>query len=174
MMPVRCPAVVALLAAVGVVACGGPQTPPPSTERPGPGPAWLRSLHASDLTRALSGRGLSCAPPRQERDTTHWACAVATPLTGYSVDFYGKAPGRLEYIRAVVTQSSQPTPARALDLLAYVAGLGYDGADPPSARAWLEDHLESGGQTAVGPATFKASGDLSRLVLEIKAPGSEW
>jgi len=104
----------------------------------------------------------------------HWTCEVATPLMSYSVELYGKAPGRLEYIKAVVTQSSQPTIGRALDLFEYVAGLSYDGAEPANAKTWVESQLESGGQTMIGPAKYKVSGNLSRLVLEIKAPGSEW
>ena len=164
-----------VLLSMVITACGGPApSTPPAEEAATRGAAWLQGLHASDLTEALRERGLACGEPRQERETRHWTCEVATPLTGYRVDFYGKVPGRLEYLKATITQANRPDAARAIGLLDYVAGLPYETADPTAARAWVEQHLESGGQTAFGQAKYKVSGNLSRLVLEIKAPGSEW
>jgi hypothetical protein len=38
----------------------------------------------------------------------------------------------------------------------------------------VEQAIEAPGQTEFGIAKFKVSGDLTRLVLEVKASGSEW
>ncbi len=156
-------------------ACGGAEPPAPGTQAPGPAAAtFLSGLHAADLAKVLRGRGLACPDPTQERDTRHWVCEASTPLIGYRVDFYGKVPGRIEYIRAVVTQSSRPKREEAVAFLDYFAGLKYQGAEPGPARAWIEGTIDTGGGRMFGPASFKLSGDLSRLVLDIKAPGSDW
>jgi len=137
-------------------------------------PDHLKALHASDLTKGLREKNLTCKPPQQDRDTQHWVCESQTPLVQYLAEFYGKAPGRIEYIRVVVTQSGAPKTELILPLLGYVSGLKYEGADPAAARAWVERNLEAGGLTEIGPAKFKISGNLSRLVFEVKAPGSDW
>ena len=134
----------------------------------------MKALHASDLTKGFREKGLTCKAPQQERDTQHWICESSTPLVQYLAEFYGKAPGRIEYIRVVVTQSGAPKTEVIYPLLGYVAGLKYEGADPAAARAWIEKNLEAGGLTEIGPAKVKISGNLSRLVFELKAPGSDW
>jgi hypothetical protein len=90
------------------------------------------------------------------------------------VEFYGKEPGRLEYIRAVVTQSGAPKAALAMAFLKSLANARYTGGDPARATAWVEQQLAAGGQTMIGPASLELSGDPARVVFEIKAPGSEW
>jgi hypothetical protein len=137
-------------------------------------PDHLKPLHASDLTTGLREKSLACKAPQQERDMQHWVCESATPLVQYLAEFYGKAPGRIEYIRVVVTQAGAPKTELILPLVGYVAGLKYDGSDPAAARAWIDKNLDAGGTTAIGPAKFKISGTLSRLVFEVKAAGSEW
>jgi hypothetical protein len=137
-------------------------------------PDHLKALHASDLTKGFRDKGLVCKPPQQERDTQHWICESSTPLVQYLAEFYGKAPGRIAYIRVVVTQSGAPKNEMTYPLLGYVAGLKYEGADPEAARTWVEKNLDAGGMTEIGPAKLKLSGNLSRLVFELKATGSEW
>jgi len=139
-----------------------------------PAPDHLKALHASDLVKGFRDKGLACKAPQQERDTQHWICESQTPLNQNLAEFYGKVPGRIEYIRVVVTQSGAPKTELILPLLGYVAGLKYEGADPAAARAWIEKNLETGGLTEIGPAKFKLSGNLSRLVFVLKAPGSDW
>jgi hypothetical protein len=139
-----------------------------------PAPDHLKALHASDLVKGFRDKGLTCKAPQQERDAQHWICESQTPLNQNLAEFYGKVPGRIEYIRVVVTQSGAPKAELILPLLGYVAGLKYEGADPAAARAWIEKNLETGGLTEIGPAKFKLSGNLSRLVFEVKAPGSDW
>ncbi|MEW5982790.1 MAG: hypothetical protein AB1806_10525 [Acidobacteriota bacterium] len=165
-----------LLFAAVALACGGDRE---AADRPAQPPdevlaTHLAGLHASDLTTAARERGLVCQPPARERDQTHWICEARTPLTSYLFEFYGKVPGRLEYIRLVISQSGPPKLEHTGPWLGYLASLRYEGADAEAARTWIEAHLDGGGQTTIGTAKLKLSGDMSRLVTEIKAPGSEW
>lgn len=156
-------------------ACGKAGSSAETTASQAPAaPDHLTALHASDLTKGFREKGLTCKPPQQDRDTQHWVCESQTPLVQSLAEFYGKAPGRIEYIRVVVTQSGPPKTEMIVPLLGYVAGLKYEGADPAAARAWVEKNLDAGGLTEIGPAKFKISGNLSRLVFELKAPGSDW
>jgi hypothetical protein len=170
--------VVAPIAVVFFIAsCGGgaPSSAPvdrsTTTEA---GATYLQGLHSSELSRVARERGLVCHEPVQVRDMKHWICQASTPLISYMVEFYGKEPGRLEYIRAVVTQSGAPKAALAIAFLKSLASARYNGGDPAKAIAWVEQQLAAGGQTMIGPASLKLSGDPGRVVFEIKAPGSEW
>jgi hypothetical protein len=166
----------ALIVVVSIVAGGcGKDTKPQSSAPPAPGaPDHLVGLHASDLTKGFRERGLACREPVLERETWHWVCESATPLVQYRAEFYGKAPGRVEYIRTVITQSGAAKLELAAPLLAFVANQRYEGADPAATRAWVEKAVASPGQTDIGIANLKVSGDLSRLVFELKARGSDW
>ena len=74
----------------------------------------------------------------------------------------------------LVAQSGAAKIEVAAPLLAFLANLRYEGADPDKARAWVEQAIAAPGQTEFGIAKFKVSGDLTRLVFEVKAAGSEW
>ncbi|MGE5198471.1 MAG: hypothetical protein ACM3H9_02440 [Rhodospirillaceae bacterium] len=162
-------ACLALLAA----ACGGNSAEPAKPATP-EAPDHLVGLHASDLTKGFRERGLTCKDAVLEKDTWHYVCESSTPLVQYRGEFYAKVPGRVEYIRVLVAQSGAPKVELAAPLLAFLANLRYEGADPDRARAWVEQAITAPGQTQFGIAKFKVSGDLSRLVLEVKAAGSEW
>lgn len=161
---------------IAAAACGsGKETPATASGSAATAaPAYLVGLHASDLTKGFRERGLVCKAPVTEKDTQHWVCESSTPLVQYRAEFYGKTPGRVEYIRMVVTQSGTAKLEVAAPLLAFVANQRYQGADPAKARVWVEKAVVSPGQTVFGLAKFKVSGDLSRLVFEIKAAGSDW
>ena len=135
------------------------------------GAAYLQGLHSSELAKAARERGLVCQEPVQIRDMKHWICQASTPLVTYLVEFYGKIPGRIEYIRAVVTQSGAPKAALALAFFKSLAGARYQGAEPGTAAAWVDQHASTGGQTMIGPASFKLSGDAGRVVLGDQSPG---
>jgi hypothetical protein len=162
----------AAVLAVSVAACGGNDEA--STSSALPEPDHLIGVHASDLTKSFRERGLVCKDPVLERDTWHYVCESATPLVQYRAEFYGKAPGRIEYVRVLVSQSGTPKMEIAAPLLAVAANLRYEDAEPIKAREWVEKAVASPGQTSFGMAKFKVSGDLARLVLEVKAAGSEW
>jgi hypothetical protein len=171
-----CRATLIALAMIMALACG--QTPPPAEVSKAPStpePArWLHSLHASDLTKVIALRGLKCEGPKTEREGLHWTCQAETPLISYRAEIWGHTPGRLEYIKALVTQSGPPDEQRTKSFLQTFANLRYDGSDPVKANAWLSETLPAGGQTTIGPAKLKLSGDASRRQFEIKAPGSDW
>jgi hypothetical protein len=164
------------LVAVTIVAWGCSKDTASQSSRPATAtaPDHLVGLHASDLTRGFRERGLACKDPVLEKDTWHWVCESATPLVQYRAEFYAKVPGRVEYIRILVTQSGAAKLEVAAPLLAFLANQRYEGADPAAARAWVERAVSSPGQTNIGIANLKVSGDLSRLVFELKASGSEW
>lgn len=170
--PVRLASIAAL--AFVVSACGGKDSSSASAPAAPALPDHLAGLHSSDLTKGFRERGLACKDGVLERDTWHWVCGSATPLVQYHAEFYAKAPGRVEYIRVVVTQSGTAKLEVAAPLLAFVANQRYEGADPEKARAWIEANVSTPGRTDIGTANFKLSGDLSRLVLELKALGSDW
>lgn len=164
----------AAVLALAMSACGGKDrssAPLPATPA---APDHLVGLHASDLTQGLRERGLACQAPVLERDTRHWVCESSTPLVQYRAEFYAKAPGRIEYIRVVVSQAGAARLEVAAPLLALIANQRYEGADPAKARAWIEANVATPGRIDIGPANLKLSGDLSRLVLELKALGSDW
>jgi hypothetical protein len=167
--------------ALAIGACGGSgpggsATTVPAVDRP-VAPAletrWLRGLWANDIRYALATIGLTCKGPNRENRTNAWLCESGTPLVRYQVRFYGGAPGKIEYLNAVVTQSGPPRDALALRVFEVLAGLHFDGADQAKARGWLRASI-AGGTTVIGPAKFKLAGDGGRRTLDIKASGSDW
>jgi hypothetical protein len=158
--------------AITAAACGG-KAPEPASTAPAL-PETLAGIHASDIAKVMRVRGLVCGEPAQEREFKHWMCEARTPLLGYLVEYYGKAPGRIEYIRMVATQSGAPKLEGVLPVVFEIANLRYSDVDRAAAKTWVEKNLQTGGATTIGAAKLKVSGDLSRLVFEIKATGSEW
>jgi hypothetical protein len=134
---------------------------------------WIPGLFASDVRDLVQRRGLSCQGPRQERKTNVWVCDGRTPLVTYHVELYGSAPGRIEYLTATVEQV-QPNDEHAATFLGAVASIKYQGAEPVKAKEWVEKTMAAGGETMVGPASYKLRGEPRRRTLDIKAPGSEW
>jgi len=155
-------------------ACGGSKDAASSPPAGAAAPDHLVGLHASDITKGFRERGLTCKNAVLEKDTWHYVCESSTPLVQYRGEFYAKVPGRVEYIRVLVAQSGTAKVELAAPLLAFLANLRYQDADPDAARAWVEKAISTPGQTEFGIAKFKVSGDLTRLVLEVKASGSEW
>jgi hypothetical protein len=160
--------------ALAISACGGGKDAGSSAPAAPPAPDHLVGLHASDLTKGFRERGLTCKDAVLEKDTWHYVCESSTPLVQYRGEFYAKVPGRVEYIRVLVAQSGAAKLEVAAPLLAFLANQKYQGADPVKAREWVEKAVTAPGQTVFGLAKFKVSGDLSRLVFEVKAAGSEW
>jgi len=156
------------------VACGGGKGAESTAPATPPAPDHLVGLHASDLTKGFRERGLACKDAVLERETWHYVCESSTPLVQYRGEFYAKVPGRVEYIRVLIAQSGAAKVEVAAPLLAFLANQRYEGADPDKARAWVEKAIAAPGQTEFGIAKFKVSGDLTRLVFEVKAAGSEW
>ena len=109
-----------------------------------------------------------------EKDTWHYVCESSTPLVQYRGEFYAKVPGRVEYIRVLVSQTGAAKIELAAPLLAFLANQRYQDADPDAARAWVEKAISTPGPDRVRHRQFKVSGDLTRLVFEVKAAGSEW
>lgn len=177
-----CLGLVVSAAAVAACACGSPQpreaTPPPAAAAESGSKAvesrWLRGLWATDIRSALATIGLSCKGPMQENRTNVWMCESGTPLVSYQVRFYGSAPGKIEYINAVVSQSGPAKDAVPLRLFGVLANFRFDGADQARTREWLLASLAGGGSMTVGPAKYKLAGDAGRRTLDIKASGSEW
>jgi hypothetical protein len=168
--PLLCATVCLSLA---VAACGG-KGADSTASTTAAAPDHLVGLHASDLTKGFRERGLTCKDAVLEKDFWHYVCESSTPLVQYRGEFYARVPGRVEYIRVLVAQSGGAKVEVAAPLLAFLANQPYDGADPDKARAWVEKAIGAPGRTEIGIAKFKMSGDLTRLVFEVKAAGSEW
>jgi hypothetical protein len=176
---------VCLLAALAAVlvagGCGGPRSggsqeakPADAASAPALETRWLGGLWTDDIRKALGEVGLTCKGPVMENRTNVWTCESGTPLVTYRVRFYGIAPGKIDYVNAVVTQSGAAKDALPLRVFGAMAGLHFIGADPAKAREWVKASIADGGTTAIGPAKYKLSGDANRRVFEIKASGSEW
>ena len=135
---------------------------------------WLRGLWANDIREAVGKIGLTCKGPTQENRTNVWMCESGTPLVSYQLRFYGGAPGKIEYLNAVVIQSGPAKDAVPLRFFGVLAGLHFDGGEPAQAREWLTKTFEAGGNTVIGPAKYKLAGDAKRRVFDIKASNSEW
>jgi hypothetical protein len=170
---------VAVLSALAAGACGGSggsqqagQTSPPSASAVET--RWLRGLWANDIREALGPVGLTCKGPVMENRTNVWTCESGTPLVTYKVRFFGIAPGKIDYVNAVVTQSGPAKDALPLRLFTALAGLRFEGADPAKAREWIQASIAAGGTTPIGPARYKLSGDANRRVLDLKSADSEW
>jgi hypothetical protein len=160
--------------AVMTAACGGGENAASTASTTAAAPDHLVGLHASDLTKGFRERGLTCKDAVLEKDFWHYVCESSTPLVQYRGEFYAKVPGRVEYIRVLVAQSGTAKVEVAAPLLAFLANQRFEGADPDKARAWVEKAISAPGQTEFGIAKFKISGDLTRLIFEVKAAGSEW
>ncbi len=175
---------ISLIAAgmISAAACGGQNAGAPAASAPAAAgsaaPAfetrWLRGLWAKDIWTELSAIGIACKGPSQENRTNVWTCESGTPLVSYRVRFYGSAPGKIEYINAVVSQSGPAKDAPCLRVFGALAGLHFEGADRAQAQKWLEASLAGGGATEIGPAKYKLAGDANRRVFDVKASGSEW
>jgi len=135
---------------------------------------WLRGLWANDIREALGPVGLTCKGPVMENRTNVWTCVSGTPLVSYKVRFFGIAPGKIDYINAVVTQSGPAKDALPLRLFEALAGLRFEEADQAKARTWMRASIATGGATSIGPARYKLSGDANRRVLDLKSADSEW
>jgi len=135
---------------------------------------WLRGLWANDVRKALGTAAMTCTGPVLENKFSVWSCESGTPLVSYKARFYGTAPGKIEYITAIVSQTERPKDELALRVFVALAGLHFEGSDPAKARAWVRENLAKGGNTVFGPAKFKLQGDERRRQLDIKASGSEW
>jgi hypothetical protein len=135
---------------------------------------WLRGLWATDIREALGTIGMTCKGPVLENRTNVWACESGTPLVNYKVRFYGTAPGKIDYINAVVTQSGPAKDALPLRVFVVLAGLRFEGADQAKAREWVKATIAEGGTMTIAAAKFKLSGDAGRRVFDLKASGSEW
>ena len=160
--------------AVLIPACGGGKGAESAAPATPAAPDHLVGLHASDLPQGFRARGLVCKDAVLERDFWHYVCESSTPLVQYRGEFYAKVPGRVEYIRVLIAQSGTAKFEVAAPLLSFLANQPYEGADPDQARAWIEKAVAAPGQTQIGLAKLKVSGDLTRLVFELKAAGSEW
>jgi hypothetical protein len=170
---------VAVLTALAAGACGGSggsqqagQAGQPSA--PAVEMRWLRGLWANDIRAALDTVGLPCKGPVMENRTNVWTCESGTPLVTYKVRYFGIAPGKIDYINAVVTQGGVAKDALPLRVFAALAGLRFEGADQSKARGWMEASIAAGGSTAIGPARYRLSGDANRRVLDLKSAESEW
>jgi hypothetical protein len=169
----------AALSVLAVGACGGSGGSQPGgqasqTSSPAVETRWLRGLWATDVREALAPIGLTCKGPVTENRTSVWTCESGTPLVSYKVRFFGVAPGKIDYINAVVTQSGPAKDALPLRLFTALAGLRFEGADQAKAREWMKATIAAGGSTAIGPAKYKLSGDANRRVLDLKSADSEW
>jgi hypothetical protein len=177
---------VMLVVALAIAACGGNQSQPGSapgeggaTAQPAASPTapagalWIPGLAASDLRAALEKRGLKCQAPVAARATTSWVCEGVTPLITYHVEFYG-APAKIEYVRAVVSQGGRAAVDAPKSFLSAVAALKFEGAQPETAKNWVEANFAAGGDAMFGPVKYRLSGEPRRMVLELKAPGSDW
>lgn len=167
--------------ALAAVACGQSGNAPATSAAPAEKSAapaietrWLRGLWANDIRAELGRIGFTCKGPVQENRTNVWMCESATPLVSYQVRFYGSAPGKIEYINAVVTQSGPAKDVPCLRLFGTLAGLHFEGADQAAAKKWLADTLTAGGMTTIGPAKYQLAGDANRRVFDVKASGSDW
>jgi hypothetical protein len=169
-----------LAAALAGGGCGGPGAGSPPDSKPVDEAApsfetrWLRGLWADDIRKELGTVGLSCTGPVTENRASVWTCESGTPLVNYRVRFYGSAPGKIEYINAVVTQSGPAKDGLPLRVFTALAGLRFESADLPKAKAWVTESIAGGGTLVIGPAKYKLSGDANRRVFDIKASGSEW
>lgn len=159
-----------------LAACGGPakDTAAPAATKPAFETRWLRGISATEVKTAAQKVGLVCEGPTLESGESAWTCASQTPLVGYRVRFFGKAPLKLEYITATITQAGTPNVELVQPLFVALAGLHYEGGDAPQARHWVLGAIESPGETTFGPGKFRVSGDLSKLTLDMKASGSDW
>jgi hypothetical protein len=157
-------------------ACGGSGGSQPGGQASAPAleTKWLRGLWATDIREALAPVGLICKGPVMENRTNVWTCESGTPLVSYKVRFFGIAPGKIDYINAVVTQSGPAKDALPLRVFTALAGLRFEGADQAKAREWMQASIAAGGSMAIGPARYKLSGDANRRILDLKAADSEW
>jgi hypothetical protein len=161
-----------------VVGCGGSggstNTKSLVSKEPAIENRWLRGLWANDIRDAVGKIGMTCKGPNIENKSSVWMCESGTPLVSYKLRFYGSAPGKIEYLNAVVEQSGPAKGELPLRLFGVLAGLHFDGADQAKLRTWLQSTIDAGGLTEFGPTKYKLAGDANRRVFDMKASGSEW
>jgi hypothetical protein len=169
-----------LLGTLLAAACGGSgtgsaaATPPAAKQDAAVETRWMRGLWANDIRGVVMPLGLTCKGPNTENRSSVWMCDSATPLVSYKMKFYGSAPGKIEYINAVVEQSGRAKDDLPLRFFGALAGLHFEGADQAKLRNWIKTMLPVGGTTEFGSVKYKLAGDANRRLFDMKASGSEW
>jgi NAD(P)H-hydrate repair Nnr-like enzyme with NAD(P)H-hydrate dehydratase domain len=101
-----------------------------------------------------------------------WACHASSGEIDYTILVEGQSTTAIRSVRAVVTLPAGSGDVLAGMFLGSVAALSYVGAEPEKARAWVRDHVSTGGRTAIGAINFTASGGPQNRTLDIVAAGS--
>jgi hypothetical protein len=161
------------LCATALAACAAPPPEKPAATSPFE-TRWLRGVSATELRTIAQERGLTCQGPAMEGGISAWTCATETPLVQYKVKFYGKAPLKIEFITATITQSGIAKADYVAPLFVALGGIHFEAGDAPKQRQWVMDAIGKPGDTTFGPAKFKVSGDLGRITLDIRASASDW
>jgi len=155
-----------VLAVLSLAACvtneeDEPSLASPASSRPLSSPT-IPGLTAADVTGNLERRGLDCTGIRIESGgTATWFCSGSAG----QVTVRGTSPTRIRAVNAAAFGSDR----QAADFLGFVATVPYDGAQPQSARAWVESQVASGGSTSFGGARFQLGGPAQARWLDIIA-----
>ncbi|MFL5804918.1 MAG: hypothetical protein ACJ8CR_24630 [Roseiflexaceae bacterium] len=111
----------------------------------------LPALQAADIKVNLQNRDFTCTTAEKGELYYSWTCTRETSLYLFRVDFYGRTLRTIDYVDATALQFiAEPTDELVAPFLGFLATLPYDGADPQTARGWVEQTLP----------TLKGKGDV--------------
>jgi hypothetical protein len=145
---------------------------PTATDSPG-----LPGLTIEDVTGRLeSEKSFTCKLEGSDDRVTLWVCDYQSGIDlWYHVDLYSTQAAPLYYLNAAIFQT-QPSDERAIEILAYLAAMPYDGANPKKARDWVAKTLptlanpEDEQTTTIGDLPLKLSGGPNGRFLEMGTP----
>lgn len=149
------------------------QSPPTDAEVPNAS-ANIPGLSPVDVTRNLEDRQFDCGDFNKVNDYYNWTCTYTTDQFTAQVDFTGLTVDTVDWISATVAQLSEVSDEVAAPILGFVATMPYEGAEPETARAWVETTLPTltgevgeAATNTIGGVPYKLYGPPTARTLEL-------
>lgn len=121
-------------------------TLPPSTTMPAttpPPPSAIPGLTVDNLQGNLAGQGWDCGPAADQPHPGHTVTACREPAGGSILQAIATPTGEVVFVEVVALTASE------YRWLEHVAALPWDGAEPETARSWVQ-LMTSGAAGALG------------------------
>jgi hypothetical protein len=132
-------------------------------------PYWIEGVKTSEVLARLAERGLSCEGPIQRGETmSEWECEGYSEEDGvrYRASVVGRG-GLVRLVAASVEGEAGPPDEAAVDFLAFVTSIPYEGTQRAQARQWVRENTSSGGKLELGSANLELSKKENAHVLRI-------
>ena len=115
----------------------------------------IPGIAAVDLHGNLTDRGFTLRKNLTLKPAS-WICTLRTDEYQYEGGAYGAGPSQITKIDAMTLNfSSKDTGTVAVDFLALIASMPYEGANQSQAQAWVRANINTAATTVIGPVKFE-------------------